>query len=82
MKKVTPFFPNNPPLKTKVLSSLPLFGNLVGGSNSQQKRGGGVHTMGINEILYNIYDLRHMSKLAADFQKKDKNVYIFTQVSK
>ena len=38
--------------------------------------------LGTNEISYNIFDLRHMSKLAADFQKKNKNVYIFTQVSK
>ena len=37
---------------------------------------------GTNEILCNIFDLCHMSKLAADFQKKNKNVYIFTQVSK
>ena len=38
--------------------------------------------LGTNEISHNIFDLRHMSKLAADFQKKNKNVYIFTQVSK
>ena len=38
--------------------------------------------MGINEILYNIYDLRHMSKLAADFQKKDKNIYLLKYQSK
>ena len=41
-----------------------------------------MHTMGINEILYNIYDLRHMSKLAADFQKKDKNIYLLKYQSK
>ena len=35
-----------------------------------------------NEMLYNIFDLRHMSNLAADFQKKKKkNVYMFTQAS-
>ena len=28
--------------------------------------------LGTNEISYNIFDLRHMSKLAADFQKKSK----------
>ena len=38
--------------------------------------------LGTNEISCNIFDLCHMSKLAADFQKKNKNVYIFTQVSK
>ena len=27
---------------------------------------------GTNEISYNIFDLRHMRKLAADFQKKSK----------
>ena len=37
---------------------------------------------GNNEISYNIFDLRHMSKLAANFEKKNKIVYIFTQVSK
>ena len=37
--------------------------------------------LGSNKISY-IFDLRHMSQLAADFQKKNKNVYIFTQVSK
>ena len=36
---------------------------------------------GTNEMLYNIFDLRHMSNLAAEFQKK-KSLYIFTQVSK
>ena len=38
--------------------------------------------LGTNEILYNIFDLRHMSNLPPDFQKKNKNVYTFTQVSK
>ena len=33
----------------------------------------------INEISYNIFDLRHMTKLAPDFQKKNNT---FTQVSK
>ena len=34
-------------------------------------------------MLYNIFDSRHMSNLAADFQKKKKkNVYINSQVSK
>ena len=28
--------------------------------------------LGTNEILYNIFGLRHMNKLAADFQKKNK----------
>ena len=38
--------------------------------------------MGVNEISYNIFSLRHIRKLAPDFQKKNKNVYTFTQVSK
>ena len=38
--------------------------------------------LGTNEIQYNIFDLRHMSKLAPDFQKKNKSVYTFTQISK
>ena len=38
--------------------------------------------LGTNEISYNIFDLRHMDKLATDFQKKNKNVRIFAQVSK
>ena len=38
--------------------------------------------LGTNEILYNIFDLRHMSKLAPDFQKKNRNIYTFTQLSK
>ena len=44
MKKVTPLFPGNPPLKTENLLSPPLFENLVGGSTPQQKGvGGGGH---------------------------------------
>ena len=38
--------------------------------------------LGTNEILYNIFDLRHKRKLAADVQKKSRNFYILTQVSK
>ena len=37
-KKVTPFFQQTP-LRVEVLSSLSLFGNLVGGSTAQQKWG-------------------------------------------
>ena len=37
---------------------------------------------GTNETLYNIFDLRHMSNLVAEFQEKKQNLYIFTQVSK
>ena len=37
---------------------------------------------GTNETLYNIFDLRHMSNLAAEFQEKKQGLYIFTQVSK
>ena len=36
--------------------------------------------LGTNKISYNIFDLRNMSKVAADFQKKIRNIYIFTQV--
>ena len=36
--------------------------------------------LGTNKISYNIFDLRNMSKVAADFQKKNRNIYIFTQV--
>ena len=32
---------------------------------------------GTNKILYNIFGLRHMSKLAADFQKK-KKMFIYS----
>ena len=38
--------------------------------------------LGVNEISYNIFSLRHIRKLAPDFQKKNKNIYTFTQVSK
>ena len=38
--------------------------------------------LGTNEVSYNVFDLRHMNKLAPDFQTKNKNVYTFTQVSK
>ena len=38
--------------------------------------------LGTNEISFNIFDLRHMSKLAADFQKKSKNIYIFVFAKK
>ena len=47
LKKVTPLFLSNPPLKVEVLSSPTLFENLVGGSTpplpSRKKRGGGAH---------------------------------------
>ena len=45
-KKSPPFF-SNLPLKVKVLSSPPLFENLVGGSTppSPSRKEGGVHTM-------------------------------------
>ena len=34
-----------------------------------------------NEMLYNIFDLRHMSNLAADFQKKTaKRLYIHSSI--
>ena len=38
--------------------------------------------LGVNEISYNIFSLRHIRKLAPDFQKKNENIYTFTQVSK
>ena len=42
-----PLFPSNPSLKVEVLSSAPLFENLVGGSTPPPpcRRGEGVHTM-------------------------------------
>ena len=48
-KKVTPLFPNNPPVKIKVLSR-PLFEHLVGGSTPLPAtpapvEGGRVHTL-------------------------------------
>ena len=33
-------------------------------------------------MLYNIFDSRHMSNFAADFQKEKRNVYRNSQVSK
>ena len=39
MKKVTPLFYSNPSLKIEVLSSLPFFEKLVGGSIPPAKRG-------------------------------------------
>ena len=33
-------------------------------------------------MLYNIFDSRHMSNLAANFQKEKQNVYRNSQVSK
>ena len=39
-----------------------------------------INGLGTNKISYNIFDLRNMSKVAADFQKKNRNIYIFTQV--
>ena len=34
-----------------------------------------------NEMLYNIFDLRHMSNLAADFQKKKKKrLYVHSSI--
>ena len=41
------------------------------------------NSLGTNEISYNIFDLRHMSKVAADFQKKNKMfIYSFKQPNK
>ena len=33
---------------------------------------------GTNEMLYNIFDLRHMSNLAADFQKNNNKTFIYS----
>ena len=33
--------------------------------------------LGINEISYNIFDLRHVNKVAAHFQKNKKSIYSF-----
>ena len=41
---------------------------------------GKVNNLGTIEISYNIFDLRHMSKVVAHFQKKKQNVHIFIQV--
>ena len=41
------------------------------------------NTLGTNEKSYNIFDLRHMSKVAAHFQKKNKMlIYSFKQPNK
>ena len=40
-EKVNLLFPSNPPLKTEVLSSPPLFENLVGGSTPPPSKKGG-----------------------------------------
>ena len=54
LKKVTPLFPINPSLKVDVLSSPPLFENLVGGSTPLplQKGGGGANYVkhGLNSV--------------------------------
>ena len=42
-QKSHPLFPSNLPLKLKVLSSPPLFENLVGGSTPPCRKGGGPH---------------------------------------
>ena len=39
------------------------------------------NSLGTNEISYNVFDLRHMSKVAAHFQKKNK-MLIFKQPNK
>ena len=39
-----------------------------------------VSSLGANRISYKIFDISHVSKVAAHFQKK--NVHIFIQVSK
>ena len=54
-EKSHPLFPSNPPLKSEVLSSPPLFENLVGGSTPSSRKGV-VHTMvcimNIQDFLY------------------------------
>ena len=41
------------------------------------------NSLGTNEILYNILDLCHMSKVTAHFQKKNKMfIYSFNQPNK
>ena len=39
------------------------------------------NTLGTNEISYNIFDLRHMSKVAAHFAKKNK-MFIYKESGK
>ena len=51
-EKVNLPFPSNPPLKTEVLSSPPLFENLVGGSTPRVPAERGVHAI---RILYSIF---------------------------
>ena len=38
--------------------------------------------LGTNRISYKIFDIRHVSKAAAHFQKRKQNVHIFIQVPK
>ena len=45
LKKVTPLFPSNPTLKTKILSSPPFLKIWSEAQPHLQKGGGGVHTM-------------------------------------
>ena len=53
-QKSHPLFPSNLPLKLKVLSSPPLFENLVGGSTPPCRKGGGPHY----EYLYKTIKVR------------------------
>ena len=38
------------------------------------------NSLRINEISYNVFNLHHMNKVAAHFQKK-KNTHVFIQVA-
>ena len=54
LKKVTHLFPSNPPLKIEVLSTPPLFENLVGGSTPlprAEKGGGGARYANIYQQI-------------------------------
>ena len=88
LKKVTPLFSSKPLLKVEVLSSSPLFENLVGGSIPyplspfRKRGGGGVHIM---TLLYSIFKtslLRHTLKTLIKLLIKLKCIYASYYVPK
>ena len=80
LKKVTPLFPSNPPLKVEVLSSPPLwkFGwrlNLP----PLCRKGGGVHTMVVNAgcTMSTFYFTKSCPIFLAEWQEKWKQLFYY-----
>ena len=72
LKKVTPLFPSNPPLKVEVLSS-PLFENLDKGSTLPWQKGGGGGSTLLCFGIWWFHEIWKSKILKFDFLENGKN---------